>query len=178
MLRTLLLPLLFCTTGLLGQSDPVNDLSEHAQQKDRATQEFMNNTAAEASLVNGGAFYVSNPPPSYKVDVDKAYLDKEFRKMHVTFRSGDTATIFARIRVIDQKVELMREGGVYELRDNYTESIETESGETYLFLLDPLLRSKGTGVYQRAFTGGGFNLLVHRTADWKETRPKNDVRHQ
>ena len=172
LLHCFYLTLLLASPPLSAQETQITDNSDHTEKKDRSTQEFINGRGAEAALVNGGAFYVSNPPPVSKIDVDKAYLDKEFKKMHVVFRSGDEADIFARIRTVDQKVELMREGGVFELRDNYTQSLETEDGTVYLFLLDPLNQRKGVGVYEQAYVGEGRQLLVHHTAEWKDPLPK------
>ena len=165
--------LLISSVPAVAQNTQPTDNSAHVKDKDRATQEFLNNAGTEAALINGGAFYVSNPPPLYKLDVEKAYLDKEFRKMHVVFRNGDAADINGRIRTIDQKIELMREGGVYELRDNYVEYLTTHDSLTYLFLLDPMKRSKGWGIYERAFAGEDYQLLVYNTAEWKDPPKQN-----
>ena len=172
---TLLFTICCCTCVLAAQNkaEPVVDNTEHLEAKDRSTQEFMNNTAAEATLVNGGAFYVNNPAPAYKVDVDKAYLDKEFRKMKLTFHNGESAEVFGRIRRVDQKVEVMQEGAVYELRDNYARQIEMEDGTTYVILLDPLRRTKGSAVYEKVYDSEKYTLLVLHTSEWQDPPQKN-----
>ena len=152
--------------------EEVIDNSNHVEQKDRSTQEFMNNQGAEASLVNGGAFFVNNPPPAYKVDVDKAYLNKDFKKMKVTFHNGEDVEVYGRIRRVDSKVEIMQEGDVFELRDNYTRQIELEDGTTYLMLYDPLKKRKGAAVYERAYQDEEYTLLVLHTSEWQDPKPR------
>ena len=176
MRRIALLFYLFLSIQLSAQNTvpaEVIDNSAHMEQKDRSTQEFMNNTAAEATLVNGGAFYVNNPPPAYKIDVDKAYLDKNFKKMKLTFHSGESVEVFGRIRRVDSKVEVMQEGDVFELRDNYTRQIEMEDGTTYLMLYDPLKKRKGAAVYEVAYQNDQYTLLVLHTSEWKDPPPRN-----
>ena len=166
--------MVFLANFLFAQNErptEVIDNSNHVEQKDRSTQEFMNNTAAEASLVNGGAFYVNNPPPAYKVDVEKAYLDKDFKKMKLTFHNGEETEVFGRIRRVDSKVEIMQEGDVFELRDNYTREIELEDGTIYLMLYDPLKKRKGAAVYEVAYQDEGYTLLVLHTSEWQDPKP-------
>lgn len=167
------LGLLFLQVVLWGQS--VSDITGNNLSKDKTRQGVFNaGTSPDAILVAGGAFYVSSPSPTYKVEPEKAYVNPAFTECRAALRKGGYIDIMARIRRTDQKIEFNYEGEIYELKSTHIERLESlEDNRSWLLLFDPLRKDKGIGLYEELYTDGDSRLLLLETAEWQDPPKQN-----
>lgn len=166
-----IIPALIFAVGL--RSQKVTDLSTQTRSSIQQKEAILNNnTNPNAILAGGGAFYISNPAPLYKVDVEKAYVDPHFQDLQVILVDGQEHTLPGRVRLIDQKVEVEMEDGVYELDNRMIKAIVDTKGRVYVPGFDPTGRIKGTQLYEVAFAGRENRLLIHHAAEWQDPPPQ------
>lgn len=171
-LLSLLALLLTVSYPLNGQSTS-NDVSKQAEIKDQSRESMFNNGNANAVLTGGGAFYVSNPPPLYEVDLEKAYLNPEFQNLTIQLVDGKEYTLPGRIRLTDQRIEVRMEDGIYDLDNRMLKTVLTPEETTYIASFDPSGKIKGTHLYEVAFEGEDRKLLINRSAEWQDPPRQN-----
>ncbi|PPK88849.1 hypothetical protein CLV84_1822 [Neolewinella xylanilytica] len=153
--------------------DETTDLTNQADVKDGTRQAMFNLQNPNAALTAGGAFYVSNPALAYEIDAEIAYLNTEFVPFTIVLKDGQAFELPARIRLIDQKVEVKMEASVYELDNPAIQSITDGKGRQFVPGFDPTGRSKGIQWYEIAFSGAHNRLLIQERTEWKDPPPKN-----
>ncbi|PHI20640.1 hypothetical protein CEQ90_06170 [Lewinellaceae bacterium SD302] len=147
---------------------------EETVMKDNSRKAFLNQTGGttEANLVNGGAFYLSNPSPTYKIEVEKAYHKPEWQKSTVRMVNGNSYGIQGRYRVIDQAFEVLHQGEAYELKKEQLQSV-TIGEDRFLMMPDPMLKKRGAVIYQLHYTSGAYQLIEYHGAQWQEPKEQN-----
>ncbi|WP_116106455.1 hypothetical protein [Lewinella sp. IMCC34191] len=163
---------LFWFTVLPAQ-DAETDLTEQTRFNDRTRESMFNQQNPSAALAAGGAFYVSNPPPAYEVDAEKAYLDTEFVPFEIVLKDGQKYVLPGRIRLIDQKVEVKVDDEVFELDNQAVNSVTDANGRVFVPGFDPLARKSGAQWYQVAFSGKERRLLIQESTVWQDPPKKN-----
>ncbi|MCP9236055.1 hypothetical protein [Lewinella sp. JB7] len=168
-----ILILCFLSWGLLPAQEEVKDFTEEMVTKDRSRESMFNAANPNAALVGGGNFYVSNPAPAYEVDVDKAYLNPEFQPFVVTLIDGQSFEVPARLRLIDQRIEVMVEGQAYDLDGQVLRDATDHRGRTFVSMFDPTGRIRGAQLYELAFVGKTNRLLVNVATVWEDPPRQN-----
>lgn len=179
-----LLILLGCLTfGLKAQEDDPKkeEKTQATDLKDETRKGMFNNTrsSVNGALAAGGAFYVSNPSPTYEVDVEKAYYDPEWQDGEVRMVNGDFYKAKLRYRIIDQAFEVLHEGEAYELKQNQLQGIYL-GGTRFILMPDPLLKKRGVHIYELHYNTNNYQLVEHHGAQWQDPPEQNmfDTREQ
>lgn len=128
----------FCAcTGLKAQEVPVadedSDMTDQVQMNDRYLNDMFNRQSPSEALQAGGAFYVSNPPPSIELDPKKAYYRTEWDTLVIRMMTGNTVELTGRYRIFDQKFEVKTNGGIYEMSNSAI--AEVQLGSDYFKVL-------------------------------------------
>ena len=172
LLGWLLLPLLPCSSLCTGVRAQVTDSVAHVRETNRFNKEMFNRQDPSGTLERGGTFYVSNPAPTYEVDSKIAYLWQEFKVLDVRLITGDTVRVNGRLRLPDQKFEIMRPDGVYELDNQKIQLVSVpESGREFVFYFDMRQKRRGLYVYEQLYDGGEQKLWVLREAGFVDSKP-------
>ncbi|MEM1359674.1 MAG: hypothetical protein AAGF89_15835 [Bacteroidota bacterium] len=151
------------------ETEPVNeDVAKQSSAKDESKRSMVNNIAVNSVLSNGGAFYVSNPPPLMELDPEKAYLRTEWEPLVVRLMNGKTSELTGRYRLLDQKFEIKVDGELYEIYSTMISAARLGDDE---FVLLP--EANGTKIYQVHFQGEDYQLWSHHWADWQEPKSQN-----
>lgn len=172
-----LILLAFCllfTLPLFAQDEEqkTDDVVEETLIADQSRQSFFNDPNNMNSLSNNGAFYVSNPSPSYKVDVKKAYHNPEWQTTEVRMINGDKYEIKGRYRVIDQAFEVLHKGEAYELKKQQLQSLLIGE-DRFLMMPDPMLKRRGAVIYQLHYASSAYQLIEYHGAQWQEPKETN-----
>ncbi|WP_420459714.1 hypothetical protein [Neolewinella sp.] len=156
------------------QSGSTTDLTEQPLFKDQSRQ-TMFNTARDpnAALTSGGAFYISNPTPLYEVDAEKAYLSSNFEVLTVILQNGDEYELPGRVRLIDQKIEVKIEGGVYDLDNQVVQAVIDAKDRIFVAGFDPVGRIKGTQLYEVVYANADRRLLINHSTVWEDPPQQN-----
>lgn len=166
---------LLLTLNLAAQhSGTVRHTVPSTEQSDsRSKNDMFNRQNPSTALQAGGAFYVPNPSPVYRVDVEKAYLTKDFVPITAYLVDGQEHSTNGRLRLLDQKWEIVVEGGVFDLDNRVVQRVVTADGRTFVHALDLLGRIRGIQSYEEVGQGAGSKLFVHHRADWEEPKEQN-----
>lgn len=167
----LFLLLFLLTAGLMAQEgteESNQDVSSQSTSKDESKRSMVNNLAVNSVLSNGGAFYVSNPPPLMELDPEKAYLRTDWETLVVRLMDGKTSELIGRYRLVDQKFEIKVDGELYEI---YSTMISAAKLGEDNFVLLP--EASGTKIYQVHYQGEDYQLWSHHTSDWQEPEKQN-----
>ncbi|MEL6393909.1 MAG: hypothetical protein AAFR97_14265, partial [Bacteroidota bacterium] len=134
---------------------------------------------AQDNLIGGGAYYVSNPAPTYELDPELIYFDAEWQEGRVELLDGDVYRADLRYRVLDQKFEVLVEGEAYELDNNQIARVDIADAY-FILMVDPLNRLNGRHIHQLHFIGGDMQILEQHEADWQDPPEQNmfDTREQ
>ncbi len=157
----LLLACLIATAGFAQTTDN----TEEVDPNDRTRNEMFNRQNPSAALQAGSAFYVSNPSPLVELDTEKAYFRQEWEELIIRTHDGKTATLQGRYRIVDQKFEIQREDGIYELYNTVIK--EAQLGDAYFVLLPT---GAGIEVYEVHYRNDRDYVLTHHSTDWIEPK--------
>ena len=162
-----------CGASLVSAQDAKTDLTQQANFNDRTRESMFNQQNPSGVLSAGGAFYVSNPPPAYEVDPQKAYLDPEFTELKVVLVDGSVHKVPGRIRIIDQQVEIKIDGEVFELDRQVVSRFSDQHGRTFVAAFDPTRRIDGIHLYRVAHADETYRLLVNEAGKWEDPPQQN-----
>lgn len=178
---TLLLLLPLFAFSQEAESKEKEEREEAANLKDETRKGMFNDTrnGVVGALVAGGSYYVSNPSPTYEVDVKLAYHNPNWQMATVRMINGETYETKGRYRVIDQSFEVLHEGEAYELKKQQLQGI-TIGKDRFLMMPDPLFKRSGAVIYQLHYNSADYQLLEYHNAEWQEPQKQNmfDTREQ
>lgn len=161
---------------VFAQEEPKEDDAklENVEQKDYTRRTMFNEArgSAEGNLINGGSYYVSNPSPTYKVDVKKAYHNPEWQDAEVRMVNGDYYKAKVRYRVIDQAFEIQHEGEAYELKKDQLQGVYIGQ-DRFVMMPDPLLKKRGAHIYQLHYSSPKYQLVEFHGAQWQDPPKQN-----
>ena len=162
-----------CLATLLQAQQSIKDLSKQDEADDRSKESMFNAVNTNATLTGGGAFYVSNPPPLYEVDTEKAYFNADFAPLIVILQNGDEYELPGRVRLIDQKIEVEVDGEMYDLDNRVIQAVIDFDDRVFVAGFDPAGRIKGTHLYEVIYAYGNRRLLVNHGTVWEDPPQRN-----
>lgn len=164
--------------SLAAQEDKEEKVEETTQ-KDFSRKAMMNDGRVENALVSGGAYYISNPAPTYEIDMNLVYHQAAWQASTIELLDGSTFTAKARYRVLDQKFEVLVDGEAYEL-DNARLLKITVGDQRFALLPDFQLKEPGRLIYQVHYRNENREVLERHHAKWQDPPQQNmfDTREQ
>lgn len=153
----------------------VEEKTEAAQLNDETRKGMFNTTQrndVNSNLAAGGFYYVSNPSPTYEVDLEKAYLDPNWQVGEVRMVNGDFYKAELRYRIIDQSFEVLHEGEAYELKQDQLQSIYINK-DRFILMPDPMLKKRGMHIYQLHYNTNNYQLIEYHGAQWQDPPEQN-----
>lgn len=180
-----LITLVLITCSLFAQQktekQEVEDKLEDTNLQDNSVKAMMNSNTVDptGSLMSGAAFYISNPSPAYKVDMELAYHNPAWQVASVRLITGDAYEIKGRYRIIDQQFEVLHKGEAYELKKDQLQRIVIGEDD-FILMPDPMLKKRGAQIYQRHYASKSYQLIEHHGAQWQDPPEQNmfDTREQ
>jgi len=177
-LRTRILSLLFLSllaSVLRAQEEEeakTEDYVVQTETKDFTREALVNQGNPQAALAQGGLFYVSNPSPTYEVDMKLLYHTPAWQPARSTLLGEDDVELEGRYQVLDQKFEVLYEGEAYDMDSERMMSIRI-GDDQFVFLPDPLLRRRGRVIHQVHFQDDKYQLLEQHRAEWQDPPERN-----
>lgn len=159
----------------------LEDRVEATNARDDSRKAMLNSNTVDptGALMSGSAFYISNPSPTYEVDMNLAYHNPEWQLATVRLVTGDLYEIKGRYRIIDQQFEVLHEGVAYELKKDQLQRVVIGEAN-FLMMPDPLLKKRGAHIYQRHYASKSYQVLEYHGAQWQDPPEQNmfDTREQ
>ena len=149
------------------------DLTKQPEPNDQTRRAMFNLQNPSVALTSGGAFYVSNPAKDFEVDTKKAYLNPAFETFTVILQNGEEYELPARVRLIDQKIEVKVDGEVYDLDNQVVQAVIDAEDRVFVSGFDPSGRIKGTHLYEVVYANGDRRLLVNHGTVWEDPPQRN-----
>lgn len=148
--------------------DEDSNTTAQAEPNDRSINDMFNRQNPTAALQAGGAFYVSNPPPSIELDPKKAYFRTEWDTLVIRMMTGNTVELTGRYRVFDQKFEVKANGGIYVMSNSAI--MEVQLGNDYFKVLKTYAGEDIVQVYCKT---PDYSFAGMHTAELEEPKTKN-----
>lgn len=148
--------------------DEDSNTTAQTEPNDRSINDMFNRQNPTAALQAGGAFYVSNPPPSIELDPKKAYFRTEWDTLVIRMMTGNTVELTGRYRVFDQKFEVKANGEIYVMSNSAI--MEVQLGNDYFRVLKTYAGEDIVQVYCKT---PDYSFAGMHTAELEEPKTKN-----
>lgn len=126
------------------------------------------NTQGFGGLVTGTGLTITNPELEYEAPEEKAYLDPKMQLTVLTLRTGHKDTLMARLRVLDQVVEVSTAKGDFDVNPKLLYKMEMADGRQFVSLFPPLIEGDPLPVVELLAQTDDLRLLKYYRAEWQE----------
>lgn len=168
MITRLLLLLIFCCFGQLRAQDSTRTSAPQRVDIAQNNQQLIQQQGLGGNLITGTGLTITNPGLEYEVDDKKAYLVPELQPYVITLLNGAKATFPARIRLIDQVVEVKQGDKDLEVKTSMLRSAVSPEGRRFEPLAKPLIEGDPTPLVEVLAEYDNIRLLSYHRSIWRE----------